>query len=69
MYQLNTSQLPRFTFNGDNRLDFLGGFLDVAAHFGFTALIYGDIQDRPGDDGEERDEWDRLLKLSSIGKA
>ena len=27
MYQLNTSQLPRFTFNGDNRLDFLGDSL------------------------------------------
>ena len=64
MYQLNTSQLPRFTFNGDNRLDFLGGFPDVAAHFGFTALIYGEIQARPGDDGEEKDEWDRLNSLA-----
>ena len=64
MYQLNTSQLPRFTFNGDNRLDFLGGFPDVAAHFGFTALIYGDIQPRPQDDGEEKDEWDRLNALA-----
>ena len=31
MYQINTTQLPRFTFNGDNRLDFLQRFPDVAA--------------------------------------
>ena len=64
MYQLNTSQFPRFTFNADNRLDFLGGFPDVAAHFGFSGLIYGDVQVRPEDNGEERDEWERLNALA-----
>ena len=39
MYQLNTTQLPKFTFDGDNRLEFLQGFPDVAAHFGFMELI------------------------------
>ena len=40
MYQINTTQLPRFTFDSDNRLDFLQGFPDVAAHFGFSELIW-----------------------------
>ena len=30
----STTQLPRFRFDGDNRLDFLGGFPDIVAHFG-----------------------------------
>ena len=39
MYQINTTQLPRFTFEGDNQLDFLQGFPDVADNFGFLQLI------------------------------
>ena len=39
--QLMTEQLTNFIFNGDNRLEFLSGFPEVAAHFGFTELIYG----------------------------
>ena len=27
-------------FDGDNRLQFLSGFPEVAAHFGFSALLY-----------------------------
>ena len=38
----STTQLPRFRFDGDNRLDFLGGFPDIAAHFGFSRLLYDD---------------------------
>ena len=65
MYQINTSQLPKFVFNGDNRLEFLGGFPDVAAHFGFTQLLYGDpVLHRPDDAGEEQEEWDRLNALA-----
>ena len=41
--QLITDQLTKFQFNGDNRLEFLSGFPEVAAHFGFTELIYGDL--------------------------
>ena len=53
MYQVNTTQLPRFLFDGDNRLDFLQGFQDVAAHFGFTELIDRDaLLARSGDDGD-----------------
>ena len=40
--QLITDQLTKFVFNGDNRLQFLSGFPEVAAHFGFTELIYGE---------------------------
>ena len=40
--QLITDQLTKFQFNGDNRLEFFSGFPEVAAHFGFTELIYGD---------------------------
>ena len=29
MFQLNTSQLPKFVFNGDNLFDFLGSFLKL----------------------------------------
>ena len=64
MHQLNTSQLPRFTFNGENRLDFLGGFPDITAHFGFTALIYGEIYARPEDDGDKKAKWDRFNALA-----
>ena len=65
MYQINTTQLPRFTFDGDNRLDFLQGFPDVAAHFGFSELIDRDRPlARPGDDGEQDVEWDRLNNLA-----
>ena len=56
-----TTQLPRFCFDGDNRLDFLGGFPDVMAHFGFSRLIYEDEPyERPEEDGPERNEWDRM---------
>ena len=64
MYQLNTSQLPSFTFDGDSILEFLGGLPDVAAHFGFSGLIYGDVQARPENNGEKRDEWERLNALA-----
>ena len=65
MYQLNTTQLPKFTFNGDNRLEFLQGFPDVAAHFGFTELINREHpQDRPGDGADGDAEWDRLNSLA-----
>ena len=40
--QLITDQLTKFQFYGDNRLEFLSGFPEVAAHFGFTELIYGE---------------------------
>ena len=52
-------------FNGDNRLEFLGCFPDVAAHFGFTHHLYGDpVMHRPDDAGEEQEEWDRLNALA-----
>ena len=35
----DVDQLPRFRFNGDNRLEFLSGWPDVCAHFGFRALL------------------------------
>ena len=39
IYQINTMQLPRFMFEGDNQLDFLQGFPDVADNFGVLQLI------------------------------
>jgi hypothetical protein len=63
--QINTSQLPVFKFDGDNRLEFLSGFPDVAAHFGFSPLIYGEEPlPRPDDAGPEQTEWDRLNELA-----
>ena len=57
----STTQLPRFRFDGDNRLDFLGGFPDIAAHFGFSRLLYDDAPyNRPDEDGPERNEWDKM---------
>ena len=65
MYQLNTTQLPKFTFDGDNHLEFLQGFPDVAAHFSFTELINREHpQDRPGDGADGDAEWDRLNSLA-----
>ena len=64
--QLMTEQLTKFIFNGDNRLEFVSGFPEVAAHFGFTELIYGepplarpDIRDE-GIEVADVQEWDRL---------
>ena len=51
-------------FNGNNQLDFLGGFPDIATHFVFFALIYGEVQEQPVDDGDERDKWDHLNALA-----
>ena len=71
--QLVTSQLPKFKFDGDNRLQFLSGFPEVASHFGFRALIYGNPPlARPrlaDDDSNLADvmEWDRLNALA-LGK-
>ena len=69
--QLVTSQLPKFKYDGDNRLQFLSGFPEVAAHFRFTELIYGDpplARPRPGEDNhEEVHEWDQLNHLA-LGK-
>ena len=65
--QLVTSQLPKLKFNGDNRLQFLSGFPEVAAHFGFTELIDNDPPlARPipnKGNHEEVYEWDRLNNL------
>ena len=48
MHQLKTSQLPCFTFFGDKKLDFMSGFPDIAARFGFTELLYGEgVKDKP----------------------
>ena len=66
--QLVTYQLPwpRFKFNGDNRLQFLSGFPQVAVHFGFSVLIYlgtDNGEARPEQEGVELanvHEWDRL---------
>ena len=55
MYQVNTTQLPRFLFDGDNRLDFLQGFPDVAAYFGFTELIDREAPMARPDDGGDGD--------------
>ena len=71
--QLITDQLTKFQFNGDNRLEFLSGFPEVAAHFGFTELIYGDPpMARPNimEEGVELagvQEWDRLNAMA-LGK-
>ena len=68
--QLVTSQLPRFKFNGDNRLQFLSGFPEIAAHFGFTRLIYPPPLARPDEDSAnpaDVQEWDRLNALA-LGK-
>ena len=40
--QLITDQLTKFVFDGDNRLQFLSRFPEVAAHFGFIELIHGE---------------------------
>ena len=71
--QLITDQLTKFIFDGDNRLQFLSGFPEVAAHFGFTALIYGeppmarpDIREE-GVELAEVQEWDRLNAMA-LGK-
>ena len=71
--QLITDQLTKFQFNGDNRLEFLSGFPEVAAHFGFTELIYGDPPMARPDIREEGvelagvQEWDRLNAMA-LGK-
>ena len=71
--QLITDQLTKFVFNGDNRLQFLSGFPEVAAHFGFTELIYGEPPMARPDIGEEGveitdiQEWDRFNVLA-LGK-
>ena len=71
--QLVTYQLPRFKFDGDNRLQFLSCFTEVAAHFGFTALLYNQPpMARPdlAEDGSnlvDVQEWDRLNALA-LGK-
>ena len=69
LQQLVTSQLPRFKFNGDNRLVFLSNFPEVAAHFGFAALLGDPPRARPlpagdGSNDDEIDEWDRLNTLA-----
>ena len=71
--QLITDQLTKFIFDGDNRLQFLSGFPEVAAHFGVTALIYGeppmarpDIREE-GVELAEVQEWDRLNAMA-LGK-
>ena len=62
--------VSNFTFDGDNRLQFLSGFPEVASHFGFRALIYGNPPlARPqlaDDDSNLADvmEWDRLNALA-----
>ena len=71
--QLVTYQLPRFKFNGDNHLQFLSCFSEVAAHFGFTALLYNNLplaMPVLADDVEylvDVQEWDRLNALA-LGK-
>ena len=70
--QLVTSQLPRFKFDGDNRLQFLSSFPEIAAHFGFSRLIYPPPLARPDPDEEgvnpaDVQEWDRLNALE-LGK-
>ena len=37
--QRDVDQLPRFSFDGDNRLEFLPEWPDVCAHFGFRSLL------------------------------
>ena len=52
--QLVTSQLPKVKCDGDNRLQFSSGFLEIASHFGFRALIYENptmARPRLADDG------------------
>jgi hypothetical protein len=66
----DVDQLPIFRFNGDNRLEFLSGWPDVCAHFGFRALLLDEPPiARPvlgEDDGnlEQVLEWDRLNELA-----
>ena len=68
----DVDQLPIFRFNGDNRLEFLSGWPDVCAHFGFRALILDEPPiARPvlgEDDGnlEQVLEWDRLNELALV---
>ena len=70
--QLVKSQLPRFKFDGDNRLQFLSSFPEIAVHFGFSMLIYPPPLVRPDPDEEgvnrgDVQEWDRLNTLA-LGK-
>ena len=68
--QLVLSQLPWFKFDGDNRLQFLSSFPEIAAHFGFSRLIYPPPLARPDEDSADPadvQEWDRLNALA-LGK-
>ena len=69
--QLVTYQLPIFKFDGDNRLQFLSSFTEVAAHFGFTALLYNQPPlARPllnEENFADVQKWDRLNALA-LGK-
>ena len=71
--QLVTYQLPKFKFDGDNRLQFLSGFPEVAAHFRFSALLYDEppmVRPILADDNANLAdvmEWDRLNTLA-LGK-
>ena len=40
--QLITDQLTKFIFYGDNRLQFISGFPEIAAHFELPELNYGE---------------------------
>ena len=66
----DVDQLPRFRFDGDNRLEFLSGWPDICAHFGFRALLLDNpVLARPrlaADHAnmEEVLEWDRLNELA-----
>ena len=66
----DVDQLPRFRFDGDNRLEFLSGWPDVCAHFGFRALLLDNpVLARPRlatdqSNLEEVLEWDRLNELA-----
>ena len=66
----DVDQLPRFRFDRDNRLEFLSGWPDVCAHFGFRALLLDNpVLARPRlatdqSNLEEVLEWDRLNELA-----
>ena len=66
----DVDQLPRFRFDGDNRMEFLSGWPDICAHFGFRALLLDNpVLARPRlahdqANMEEVLEWDRLNELA-----
>ena len=63
--QTKSNQHIPVTSDGDNQLEFLSSVHDVAAHFGFSPLLYGEEPlPRPDNSGPEHTEWDQLNELA-----